>query len=461
MGNQSLISSFGRCRVREQAAPLQRLVPSQAGSTLVAVLAITTAVLLIGGALFALGVGEGDVVDYGVDSSRAFWIAESGVERARAWLEVQASEVPPVFPTDGAFSLQSLGGGEYDVTIEQYAGASPWVTEYEVISTGVYDGVTAHVRAVLRNETFAQYMYFADEMREIWFITGDRLDGRVHTNGYIRISGDPWFGMKVSTAQNTMIMRDGSDPTFEGGYELGVEEVPLPIPADLVATVRAEALSDGVYGGALSGSSAKYEVKIGKDGWLGSFSYRAYRRPTPSAPYSWSEWTDVYIPEINGVVWFEEPVHVSGVLDGQLTIGSAVNIYIDDNITYDDSTPEHGPDLGCDDVLGLVSAGNVIVANTTANQNDVVIHAHMLALNTSFTAEDYDEGAPRGTLTLYGGFAQQTQGAVGMFSSYGIIHGYQKNYHYDMNLLGHSPPGYPGTGKYILTLWEELSSIEA
>ncbi|MFH1690368.1 MAG: hypothetical protein ABIE42_09055 [Candidatus Eisenbacteria bacterium] len=461
MGNQSFISIFGRSRVRTRTGWWPRRMRGQTGSSLVAVLAITTAVLLVGGALFALGVGESGVVDYSIDSTRAFWIAESGVERARGWLEAQASEVPPVFPADGAFPGQPLGGGEYDVTITQYSGANPWVTEYQVISTGVFEGAVSHVRAVLRNETFAQYMYFADEMREIWFITGDRLDGRVHTNGYIRISGDPWFGMKVSTAKDEIIMRDGSDPTFEGGYEVGVEEVPLPVPSDLVTTVRAQALSEGIYEGALTGEYAKYEVKIGKDGWLGSFSYRAYRRPSPYAPYSWSDWTDVYIPDINGVVWFEEPVHVSGVLDGQLTIGSAVDIYIDDNIIYNDSTPEHGPDLGGDDVLGLVSAGNVVVARTTANQNDVVIHAHMLALDTSFTAEDYDEGLPRGTLTLYGGFAQQTQGAVGMFGSSGIIHGYQKDYHYDMNLLGHSPPGYPGTGKYLLTLWEELSSIEA
>ena len=256
----------------------RRRTRGQTGSSLVAVLAITTAVLLVGGALFTLGVGEGGVVDHSVDSTRSFWIAESGIERARAWLEAQAAEVPPVFPVDGEFENQPLGEGEYDVTVTQYVGADPWVTEYEVISVGTFDGVESRVRAVLRNETFAQYMYFADEMREIWFITGDRLDGRVHTNGYLRISGDPWFGMKVSTAQDEIIMRDGSDPTFEGGYELGVEEVPLPVSSDLVETVQAQAISDGVFGGELDGRSAKYEVVIGRDGWMGGYSYRAYER---------------------------------------------------------------------------------------------------------------------------------------------------------------------------------------
>jgi hypothetical protein len=429
----------------------------QTGGTLVAVLAVVTSVLLVGGALFALGVGESGVVDYSVDSSRSFWIAESGIERARAWLEAQAGEIPPIFPDEGSFLEQPLRGGEYHVVITQYASANPWVTEYEVNSTGVYERAVSHVRAVLRNETFAQYMYFADEMQEIWFITGDRLDGRVHTNGYIRIDGDPWFGMKVTTAQDEIIMKSWSNPTFEGGYEVGVEEVPLPVPSDLVETVQAEAQSHGVYEGTLSGADARYEVVIGRDGWLGSFSYRAYEM-TGGGIYEWTTWTDVYIPDTNGVVWFDEPVHVSGVLDGQLTIGSAVDVYIADDITYDDSTPEHGPDLGSDDVLGLVSSGNIIVERTPENMDDVVIHAHMLALDTSFMAEEYWEGPPRGTLTLYGGFAQQRQGAVGMFNQSGIIHGYQKDYHYDMNLLGHSPPGYPATGKYLLMLWEELSS---
>jgi hypothetical protein len=298
-------------------------------------------------------------------------------------------------------------------------------------------------------------------MQQIWFTSGDRLDGRVHTNDYIRIDGDPWFGMKVTSSKDEIIERSGSNPTFEGGYELNVEEVPLPVDADLVATVKAEAQVDGEYGPPLMGGQSKYELVIGRNGLLETYSYRKYELIPGTGDYDWSGWTDVYIPDTNGMAWFDEPVHVSGVLDGGLTIGSSVDIYISDDVTYYDSTPEHGPDPGCDDVLGLVSSGDVIVENTVANQTDCVIHAHMLALDRSFKAEQYWIGPPRGTLTLYGGFAQQRQGAVGYFNSGGLIHGYAKDYHYDMNLLRHSPPGYPATGDYLVVSWEEFKAPEA
>jgi len=429
---------------------------TQKGHSLIPVLGVTVAVLLIGAALLTLGTGESRHVEHSVDTSRSFWLAEGGVERARGLLQVLSSEYPPVFPDSTKFTNQPLGGGTYTASIKRVTGGStPWVIQYEVVSTGDVDGATSQVRAVLQSETFAQYMYFADEMEEIWFITGDRLDGRVHANGYLHISGDPWFGMKVTTAQDEIVMTSWSNPTFEGGYELGVEEIPLPVPSNLTSTMRADAQADGIYGGNLSGNRARYEVILGKDGWMGGFSWRSYERDGYS--YSWSAWHDVFIEDTNGIAWFDETVHVQGVLDGQLTIGSSNDVYISDDIIYEDSTPGEGPDLGGDDVLGLVASGDVVVGMTAENMDDVEVHAHMLALDESFTAERYWEGSPRGTLTLYGGFAQQRQGAVGQFNSYGIVHGYQKDYHYDMNLLTNSPPGYPATGKYRLVHWEETT----
>jgi hypothetical protein len=50
------------------------------GATIIVVMAVVTAVLLVGGALFILGTGEADVVEHGVDGTMAFGLAEGGVE---------------------------------------------------------------------------------------------------------------------------------------------------------------------------------------------------------------------------------------------------------------------------------------------------------------------------------------------------------------------------------------------
>ncbi|MBD3368110.1 MAG: DUF4900 domain-containing protein [Candidatus Eisenbacteria bacterium] len=425
------------------------------GAALVTVVVIIAAVILVGAALFILGTGESDVVEYGVDGSRAFYLAEAGVDRARSWLEQKAQQDPPQFPASASVSDQPLGGGDYDVTLTKVAG-NPWVADYNVVSTGTIDGVTRQVSVVLRHETFAQYMYFANEMQDIWFISGDSLDGRVHANGHIRLSGSPWFGMKVTSSEESFIVWGDSEPVFEGGYELGVPEIPLPMSPELVGELSGEAASGGVHAGGLSGNSAYYEVVLGRGGNPGYLSYRAYERQGWWG-YQWSDWVDVSIASMNGIAWFDEPVALNGVLDGELTIGSSEDIYITDDLTYDGATPGQGPGADCDDILGIVSAGDVVVANTAANRDDVEIHAHMMALDESFTVEDYGSGSPRGKLTIYGGFAQKRQGAIGMFQhGYGIIHGYQKDYHYDPRLVTLSPPGYPRTGKYNVLDWREV-----
>jgi len=445
--------SRGAAGVRRVALTGRR---GERGASLIAVMALITAVLIVGAALFALGTGESDIVEYGVDDARAFYLAEGGLDRARSWLEGNAVKDPPVYPSSGEFADQILGGGEYDVVIEQQASANPWIVEYDVVSTAEVDGVTRQIHAVLRHETFAQYMYFADHMDAIWFITGDSLDGRVHANGHIRLTGSPWFGMKVTSSQNEFIIWQDSDPIFEAGYELGVPEIPLPITHDLVNELSQEAALDGHHAGSLSGSNAKYEVELGRNGNLGYLSYRSYERQGWWG-YQWSDWQNVPIDATNGIIWFDEPVYLKGVLDGQLTLGCSENIYIVDDITYEESIPGHGPIPGGNDILGMVSAENIIVAETAANYDDVEIHAHMMALHQSFTVEDYTHGAPRGDLILYGGFAQKKQGAVGQFHHNGsLIHGYSKDYHYDPNLILNSPPGYPPTGKYLIVLWEDV-----
>ncbi|MBD3348893.1 MAG: DUF4900 domain-containing protein, partial [Candidatus Eisenbacteria bacterium] len=281
-------------KARSAYGPSPALAGSSAetGASLIVVMAIMTAVLIVGAALFILGSAESDMVEYGVDDARAFYLAEGGLDRARTWLENNAVQDPPVYPSSGEFADQILGGGEYDVQIERLANPNPWSVEYDVVSTGEFDGIMRQVHAVLRHETFAQYLYFADHMDDIWFISGDSLDGRVHANGYMRLYGSPWFGRKVTSAQDHFIVWGENEAIFEAGYELGIPEIPLPVTGDLVAQLSSQAVSGGVHGGDLSGNSARYQVELGRNGNLGYLSYRKYERQGWWG-YQWSGWTHV------------------------------------------------------------------------------------------------------------------------------------------------------------------------
>ncbi|MCK4512077.1 DUF4900 domain-containing protein, partial [bacterium] len=166
------------------------------GSALVGVMGIITAVLLVGVAIFILGHAEGDVVEYAVDDSRAFYIAEGGLERVRGYLAALELDDPNADPIGATFSGQLPGGGDYDVLVKEDASGGSWLDAYVVVSTGAKDGVLRQVKATVIAETFAMYSWFIESAGGgySWFRTGERFEGPIHVNGDLKIDGDPWFG---------------------------------------------------------------------------------------------------------------------------------------------------------------------------------------------------------------------------------------------------------------------------
>lgn len=63
------------------------------------------------------------------------------------------------------------------------------------------------------------------------------------------------------------------------------------------------------------------------------------------------------------------------------------------------------------------------------------INASIYAFNESFYVQDYNEGDPKGQLTIFGSLMQNYRGAVGTFSGNNIVTGYYKNYIYDNKIL--------------------------
>jgi hypothetical protein len=85
--------------------------------------------------------------------------------------------------------------------------------------------------------------------------------------------------------------------------------------------------------------------------------------------------------------------------------------------------------------------------------------ATIMALGTSFTAENYTSGSPRGYLRVIGGIIQDRRGAVGTFnaSTGAIVSGYEKDYVYDARLANNPPPAFPTTGRVQTLAWRELN----
>ena len=173
-----------------------------------------------------------------------------------------------------------------------------------------------------------------------------------------------------------------------------------------------------------------------------------------------------YNPNFKGVIFVDGKVALSGVLRGRVTLSADNDIIFADDVVY---ATDPGTGL-CQDMLGLFSGDDVIVADNLLNapqrprsgwnhrtyddSKDEFFHGVVLALDI-FTVQNYSGGSRnderceskvwgRGCLYLTGGIIQRTRGAVGTGSGTGYV----KRYSYDSCAAESPPPYFPTTSHF-------------
>jgi hypothetical protein len=156
----------------------------------------------------------------------------------------------------------------------------------------------------------------------------------------------------------------------------------------------------------------------------------------------------VQIP-VNGAIYVGQPVIVSGTVNGRVTIGSASDIYVGDNLGY----AQDG-----DDVLGLVASHSVLVpqwvpstlswrAATIAQSGTFRSYGYDSQLRTS--EPNYVGDGARTSMTFTGSTATYGGGSMSLFIT--------RVYQYDSSLLYLPPPWFPTLqDAYTLVLSREV-----
>lgn len=293
-------------------------------------------------------------------------------------------------------------------------------------------------------QSFTLYAWMSnDEGNEFW-ITQDTVWGRVHSNGNLHMAGKPVFMEKVTSAKgiDPKVGTGGNNAVFKNGYETGIAEIPFP--TDLSELYGAAATGGRQYTG-------NVEVRLfGGTGATNDGYALVYSGATKIDSIS------LGAAGFNGVISATGRISINGVLDGKLSVASQQDVYITDNIVY-----ENRDMTTSDDLLGLVAETNVIVANNTPNGTDCEIDGSIFARSGSFLAEDYNSGSPRGILRVTGSIVQQERGNVGTLNNgqSTVKTGYSKRYYYDKRLMDPNfrPPYYPGfyTKTYAIASWWE------
>ena len=420
------------------------------GAILILLLLALVTVTILAGAFVHLGIYEQRFSERSKGNVQAFYLAESAIDQGLNWLRGQL--VPPQW-TDRRVLFggwQPLATGSYMTTIdpEDSNPTSP-IKRFTLEGCGVDGPLTTPLsvrenRMVVQTESFAQYAYFTNSERswpnglQVFFISGDRVEGPTHTNGEFSMYGRPVFEGPVSSVAPRINYWAGSQvtqPVFKEAPRLGVppKQYPTGFPSTLV---------DAAGNGGIS-------VR-------GSASVTLLPNGTMRISNSFGDYNNQVVPiPSNGVLYVSGDVELKGTMKGQLTIGSAGDVRITDSVKYADD-PRLNPKSK--DVLGIVSGKNVMVAKE-APQN-LEIDASVMAIDRSFAVEDWWEKPPKGKLTVYGGLIQANRGIVGSFNgNTGTkLSGYTKDYHYDQRLNSMNPPFFPATGDYKTLVWQEPKS---
>ncbi len=469
-------------------------------------------------------------------ADEALYYAEAGVEAAKRLIAQASPNFDQVYANSGQMSglegTISYGNGSYAVVLlnneddpgyPQHTGDLNLEKDgrYIIHSKGVASDAAKTLEVVV--ESFSRFFYFTEweeapgkqtetdiSEKYVFFRTGDSMDGPVHSNHALHISGNPTFSALASSNESAYYLAGSASEAsiFPGGTNWN-RLVTLPVGPDKVFGTDDD-LTDVKNGATATGRIIDTYDAGTCQPWEHRVHFRGDRgqqadiyKKNPSS----GDWTFVETLTIganfNGVIYFHGggPIHVGGkirdngtanqigkldptggiasMVRGRWTICSAKEstdvidppgeIRIVGDIKYDGSYTGGDPfPTDPTGLLGLVSANNVVILEggedtaQTIRNNGITIHASIMATsndNATFSVvtallEGVD-GSLGKQINLLGGIIQYCRGVVGKFNVAGLTQGFQKNYRYDTRLYYMTPPAFPLALNLKMKSWKE------
>jgi hypothetical protein len=299
------------------------------------------------------------------------------------------------------------------------------VPTVSVTAVGNYFEVQDTVTTLLIQPAYSFFGIWLDHWPNFWTLTtGDTFYAPFHSNRGITISGTPVFYGRVSSDETWYTDAGSADPRFYGGVEFATPTIAKP---SLTTVIDSAYAGGDVY-------TTNTTLVFNGDG-----------------TYNWYAAGDSGIKSIssgNGVILVDGAnAYVRGVVDGQVTIMSTNDVFIEGSLRCAVS-PEGNP--ASDDFIALLAQNDVIVADNAATSNGVLLHVSIAALGR-FKVQNYDTGSPRGDLRLVGSLVVDRLDPFGTWSGGTLLTGYRFVHVYDSRLRTQRAPFFP-----IMTGWVEV-----
>jgi Flp pilus assembly protein TadG len=514
-----------------------RTCRDERGVALVTVMMVSFVLVALVAALIAHGIGSQALSRHDQDWNAALAAGNAAVDdyiyridqNHNYWL-YNAGNPPPDGNT--AFSQYTdipngTNGAQYRYSVDVSTIKVDGAIKMNV--TGKVNNVMRTIKTTLRRRTFIDYLYFTNyetldpalyngnpftpaeaqvacalhyyegrdsQCTSIYFFDRDVINGPLHSNDAINISGNPQFKGATTTSWQPptgkrYLCGGTCNPTFANAGDPSYR-APLTMPP---SNDQILAETNPLIGGTGCLYTGPTQITLNSSGTMNVISPFTisgncttgnnlslpsdgvvYVQGVPADPADPNYRTctgypaNLPVPIVGDLTPYDchnGDAFVSGVLKGQLTIAAAHNIDIVANLTY--STGVAGNDL-----LGLVANNYVEIfhpVSCTSNSSscnlsrkvggtfqDPQIYAAILSVQHSFRVQNYQAGSSLGNLSIVGAIAQQYRGIVGTFSGSTSVSGYVKVYSYDQRLKYLEPPHYidPVASAWQVVTWAEL-----
>lgn len=469
--------------------------------TLLLIMSVVTPLLMV---FVGWSVTTLRVVQQTQDREVAFHIAEAGIDYYRWRLAHDPQDFQDGTGEPGPYVhiVEDKNGtpiGEFSLMITPPPIGSTQVT---IESTGIsynHPNVSRTIRVRLAVPSLASFAVVSNSAMR--FGEGTEVFGPIHSNGGIRFDG--FAHNIISSSRETYQDTDGDacnstawgvqtcvtpqDPApflepptrsdiFGAGRLFPAPQIDFTGIANDLSIIQSAAQQEGYFRGPSGGSGYEIELTTGN-------IFNVYRVNNMISPPSgcgvnqegWGTWSvnsrtfleSVPYPE-NGVLFFEDHVWVSGMIDGRyLTIGAGVfpetvqtrkNIIVNNNLLYSNYDGS--------DSIALIAQNSIHTGMVSANT--LRIDAALIAQNGRVGRYYYNPpatgpGRPqprcapyhtRNEITLYGMIATQNRYGFAYTDNTGYA---LRNIVYDANLLFNPPPLFPTTADaYRMISWQEL-----
>ncbi|MCE1247325.1 MAG: PilX N-terminal domain-containing pilus assembly protein [Firmicutes bacterium] len=436
---------------------VQRLFENRGAALLLTLLCLTFLSVIAMG-LAGMSISQSRISLNHFSGIQAYYVAEAGVNRARAELTRNVKWIP----TDDFTGTISIEEGTGTYTLKVTPGSSNNSSTYKiwtVESTGTLGGYKRTITAILESESLSRYVMVIDSNPYLWgkSQTPNKYSGPLHTNGYFRFYGKPEFDSPLTSSnqndscynsskqqyvQGTTTTDDpsmfyryiynytqdqpvGASGTNNFYFNGGQPTKPFPDSVD----EQKNNATQVIEGDAVITMLSSGNMEIICD--AGNFVY----------------------PCDDTTIFVTGNAEVEGDVKGSATIVSKGSIFITDNIVYADKST---------DSLALIAEDYVVLKTDPNDVRDIEIDAAISALNESFYVDKYYSGQARGELKLFGSLMQKKQGSTGIFdfSTGKLVRGYSQNFVLDPKFLARPPRNMPVSGKIRVKSWKDAGAFQ-